>query len=165
MLHTDRRTAGSSPDRGERADVGVTPRAADAVVLFDGMCNLCSRLVRFVAARDPRRRFRFAPLQSERARALLRARGLDPDDRGSLVVIEGETALRHSDAALRIAAGLSGPWRWMRVLRIVPRPLRDLVYRVVARTRYAVFGRRASCALPGVDFAGPDLERRFLDEG
>lgn len=132
-------------------------------MLFDGVCNLCNGGVRFIVRRDPRGRFRFAPLQSEVARELMGRAGIDaaaaPD---SMIVVEGGRAMVRSAAALRIAGGLRWPWPALGVLWLVPRPLRDWVYRVVARNRYRWFGRQDECMLPT-----PELEARFLrkDEG
>ncbi len=123
------------------------------IILFDGDCALCSRAVRFVLARDGGGRFRFAPLQSKAAERLLTPAGLAPGSLGSVVLLNSGVALLKTDAALGILARLPRPWRWLAVLRIVPRPLRDRVYDVVARNRYRWFGRAASCPLPPPDLA------------
>lgn len=128
-----------------------------AVVLFDGVCNLCNGSVQFIIRRDPAGRFRFASLQSEAGQALLRRHGLDPEDLFSVILVEDGRVHSRSDAALRIAGGLSGGWRAAGALRVVPRPLRDLVYGLVARNRYRWFGRRDACMIPT-----PELRARFL---
>ena len=127
------------------------------IVLFDGVCNLCNGTVNFILDHDPAGRFRFAALQSEAGRALLVRHGLAADALESLVLVEGERAWVRSDAALRIAAGLGAPWRWLAVLRVVPRGIRDRLYDAVARNRYRWFGRRDECRVPT-----PDLRARFL---
>lgn len=129
------------------------------VVLFDGVCNLCQGSVQFLLTRDGPGRLRFASLQSEAARALLASRGVtlpegDPD---SILLVEGERVYSHSDAALRIARHLPGVWRVGAVGLVLPRFLRDAVYRWVARNRYRWFGRTESCWLPT-----PALRARFL---
>jgi len=128
-------------------------------VLFDGVCNLCNSTVRFIFERDPHGRFRFAAQQSEAGQALLRKHGLL--ERGSLadsvVVLEGGRTYLESEAALHILCRLGGVWRLAYALRIVPKPLRDGVYRLVARHRYRIFGRREQCMVPT-----PELRRRFL---
>lgn len=129
-----------------------------AVVLFDGVCNLCSASVRFVVRRDPAGRFRFASLQSAAGRELLLRHGLDPDDLHSVVLVEGGRAYTRSDAALRIARGLRGAWPLLGLLRAVPRPVRDGAYRLVAANRYRWFGKRDACMLPS-----PGLRGRFLE--
>lgn len=144
--------AGSPPGADRR------PVTDPAVVLFDGVCNLCSASVRFVLRRDPAGRFRFASLQSEAGRELLRRHGLDPDDLHSVVLVEDGRAYTRSDAALRIARGLGGGWPLLGALRAVPRPVRDRVYGLVAANRYRWFGKQDSCMLPT-----PELRERFLE--
>lgn len=135
----------------------VDPRA-HPIVLFDGVCNLCEGLVRWLIPRDPHARLRFAALQSPVGRALLARHGRDPDALDSVVLIDGEGAHVRSEAALRIAAVLGGPWRWLAAaLRVVPRPLRDAGYDWIARHRYRWFGQRAECLAPT-----PELRARFL---
>lgn len=135
----------------------AVPDENGAVVLFDGVCNLCNGSVQFIVRHDPAGRFRFASLQSEAGQALLRRHGLDPDDLFSVILVEGGRAYARSDAALRIARGLSGPLKAAGALRVVPRPLRDAVYGWVARNRYRWFGRREACMIPT-----PELRARFL---
>ena len=123
------------------------------IILFDGVCNLCSGMVRFVIARDPHARCRFAALQSEAARAACAKVGYELpafDTPSTIVVIEGGRALERSDAALAIARRMSFPWPMFGVFRVLPRGLRDALYRFVARNRYRWFGRaegRASRAV------------------
>jgi len=127
-------------------------------VLFDGVCNLCNAGVVFIVKRDPRGQFRFAALQSEAARRLVTEAGLDPEALpDSMIVLDGGRALVRSAAALRIATGLRWPWPALGALRLVPRPVRDWMYRVRARNRYRWFGRRDACMMPT-----PELEGRLL---
>ncbi|HTL05640.1 MAG TPA: DCC1-like thiol-disulfide oxidoreductase family protein [Gemmatimonadales bacterium] len=127
-----------------------------SVVYFDGLCHLCDGFVRFVLARDRRRRFRFAPLQGETARR--RLEGRFSGDALSTVVLEEPRRFRiRSDAALAILTGLGGPWRLAGALRIIPRPLRDAMYDYVARKRFAWYGRRDTCRIPT-----PEEAERFL---
>jgi predicted DCC family thiol-disulfide oxidoreductase YuxK len=136
--------------------------AGGPVVLYDGTCALCSAAVRFVIARDAAGRFRFAALQSEVGARLLRERGRKPPvgPPGSLLLVEGRAVLAESEAALRIARSLDGAWPAMAVLRLVPRALRDPIYRFVARRRHRWFGRASGCDLPDPDHVG-----RFLSGG
>ncbi len=127
------------------------------MVLFDGFCNLCSRSVDFIIRRDPRGRFRFGSLQSAEARELLSRFGAEPDTFDSIVVVQGDAISMHSDAIIEIARRLGFPWRIFAAARIVPRPLRDAVYRWVAKHRYRWFGRRSACRVPS-----PDEAERFL---
>ncbi len=128
------------------------------LVLFDGVCNLCSGAVMFIIKRDPVAKFKFASLQSAFGQAQLIRYGLDPNAFHSIIVIENNTVLKKSDAALKIAEQLSSPWRRMAVFRFVPKFLRDLAYDLIAATRYKVFGRKDSCMIPT-----PELKARFLD--
>ena len=127
------------------------------IVLFDGVCNLCSTSVQFILQRDPAGRFRFASLQSDLAQRLLTERGLDPKALDSVVVIDGDRLYRESDAALRIARDLKGAWTILTVFRVIPRPVRDWAYRLIARNRYRWFGKSETCWLPT-----PELRGRFL---
>ncbi len=128
-----------------------------AVILFDGVCNLCNAAVNFVIERDPEARFRFAPLQSDAGRELLARSDSKTAAPDSVVLIVGDRACVKSSAALRIAAHLAAPWPLLSAFRIVPRPMRDFVYDWIARNRYRWFGRRDACMLPT-----PALEERFL---
>ena len=131
--------------------------AAETIVLFDGVCNLCNGSVQFLLRRDRRRRFRFAALQSAAGRALLEQYGLSTQTLETIVVLEGGQARVRSDAALHLARRLPWPWPALAVFRILPRPLRDALYTFVARHRYRWFGRTESCMLPT-----PDVADRFL---
>jgi predicted DCC family thiol-disulfide oxidoreductase YuxK len=129
-----------------------------AVVLFDGVCNLCNGFVTFVIARDPGAHFRFAPLSSDAATRVLRDAAVDPPLPDSMVLVEAGTAYFRSDAPLRIARRLTFPWPLAYGLIVVPRFIRDRVYDIVAARRYRWFGRRHACMMPT-----PDLRQRFLD--
>jgi predicted DCC family thiol-disulfide oxidoreductase YuxK len=120
----------------------------DGVILYDGVCVLCSGWVRFVVKRDVARRFRFTPIQSPYGRALATTLGIDPDDPDTNAVILGGRAFRRSDAALAVVATLPG-WGWVEALRFVPCAIRDAVYVLIARTRYRVFGRHDACDVGG----------------
>jgi predicted DCC family thiol-disulfide oxidoreductase YuxK len=128
------------------------------------VCGLCNRLNRFLLRRDRHARLRFAALQSPIARQLLAAHGLDPSDLDTVYVLAGwrtetERVLSRSAAVLYALGELGGPWRMVAYAgRIVPRPIADLVYRAVARSRYRLFGRFDACQLPP-----PEGRERFLD--
>lgn len=130
---------------------------ARSIVLFDGVCNLCNGLVRFIAANDPAGRFHFLSLQSPRAAELLGLSGGVPSGE-SIVLLDYGRRFERSDAALYIALGLRRPWPLAFALILIPRPLRDAVYGWIARNRYRWFGRLAACPLPP-----PRLRERFLD--
>jgi predicted DCC family thiol-disulfide oxidoreductase YuxK len=128
-----------------------------AVILFDGVCNLCNGSVQFVIKRDKKRRFRYATLQGEVAQKLLAKHPLNPIDLDSFILIEGEKIYLRSSAALRVAKQLSGLWPLLYVLIVVPKPLRDAVYNFVGKNRYKWFGQRESCMMPT-----PETKSLFL---
>lgn len=127
------------------------------ILLFDGVCNLCNGVVKFILKRDKRAAFRFAPLQSETGRAYLGVFGLDPDALTSVILIEGDRCSQRSDAALRIALALGWPYKALYAFILVPGFLRDLAYDAVARHRYRLAGKRETCMIPT-----PDIRSRFL---
>jgi predicted DCC family thiol-disulfide oxidoreductase YuxK len=130
---------------------------ANPIVLFDGVCNLCNGSVQFILRHDPAARFRFASLQSPVGQELLTRFGMDPKLLDSVVLVEGDRWFKESDAALRIARGMSGGWKALAVLGVIPRPIRDAAYRLIARNRYRWFGKQETCWLPT-----PELRGRFL---
>jgi predicted DCC family thiol-disulfide oxidoreductase YuxK len=142
----DRYSAPARPRRRKPAVPETPAPTQPLVVYFDGVCNFCNGVVDFLMRRDRRGALRFASLQGEtsRARGIVEAvGGLD-----TIVVEDGARRLVRSDAALRLATALGGAWRLLAVLRLVPRPLRDAVYRFIARNRYRWFGTRSTCRLP-----------------
>ena len=123
-------------------------QASGAVVIFDGECALCDGAVTFIIDRDPRGYFRFAPRQSAAGGELLLAHGLPREGLSSLVLLEDGRAFLRSEAALRIARRLSGPWPVLYVFTGVPRALRDAVYGVIATNRKRFGGSVDACAIP-----------------
>ena len=117
------------------------------LIVYDGVCVLCSRSVRFVAARDTAERFRFVPLQSPYGRDLAARHGIALDAPQSIVAIIDGRALFRSDAALEVLARLPR-LGWVKVLRLIPRVVRDAIYNFVARHRYRWFGRFEACPVP-----------------
>ena len=128
----------------------------DGTILFDGVCVLCSAWFRFVTRRDPAVRFRFAAIQGPYGRRQAARLGLDPDAPETNAVVVGGRAYFRSDAAIEVLHRLPG-WRWVPLLRAVPRPLRDRLYDVVARNRYRLFGRTDVCMVPA-----PELRRHLV---
>lgn len=137
----------------------VEPRQGTSLVLFDGVCNLCNTSVLFIIDRDPAARFRFAALQSDAAAAALASLSAEVPQHGadSIVLIQDGRVYQRSDAALRIAQGLRRPWPFLGALLVVPRPVRDWVYDLIARNRYRWFGRRDACRIPTTE-----LKERFV---
>jgi predicted DCC family thiol-disulfide oxidoreductase YuxK len=120
---------------------------ADGTVLYDGVCIICSRFFRFVAARDPDARFRFAAVQDPLGQRIAGALGIDPVFPETNALILGGMAYMKSDAGIEILRRLPG-WGWARHLRLIPRPLRNWLYDRVARNRYRLFGRTEVCMVP-----------------
>jgi predicted DCC family thiol-disulfide oxidoreductase YuxK len=133
------------------------PWPDDNVILYDGVCVFCSRWIRFVASRDAERRFRFTAIQSGYGMKLAQAFGIDPDDPDTNAVVHGGTARFKSDGALTVLSALPG-WGWARALFWVPKPLRDIVYNLVARNRYRIFGKYQECFVPDASFRARVME-------
>jgi predicted DCC family thiol-disulfide oxidoreductase YuxK len=129
----------------------------DDVILYDGVCVFCSRWIRFVAARDLNRRFRFTAIQSGYGTRLAQAFGIEPGDPDTNAVIHSGVAWFKSDGALTVLSNLPG-WGWVRGLRSVPKPLRDAVYNLVARNRYRIFGKYEECFVPDAAFRDRVIE-------
>jgi predicted DCC family thiol-disulfide oxidoreductase YuxK len=120
------------------------------LILFDGVCVLCSRGCRFVTKRDRRGYFRYVPIQLAEGRSLAQQLGIDPDRPDSFALVANGQAYTKSEAALRIAREIPR-WRWTWAFHSIPRVVRDAVYDLVARNRYGWFGRRDTCMLPTPD--------------
>ena len=130
------------------------------VIVFDGVCNLCHAAVRFVLKFEATPRYQFAAVQSEVGIDLLRQNGLNPDAVESFLLIREGRPYTRSTAALELCRDLP-KWRWLRVFTVVPSPLRDTVYNIVARYRYRWFGRKKLCQL-STDDSSADTQNRFL---
>jgi predicted DCC family thiol-disulfide oxidoreductase YuxK len=128
-----------------------------AIVLFDGVCNFCNASVNFIIERDKAGYFKFAPLQSEIGEELTAKHGIDRASTDSVIVVEGERVFTYSSAGLHIARKLDGLWKLAYVFVIVPKPLRDLAYKLFAKNRYRLFGKQDACMMPT-----PEVRARFL---
>jgi predicted DCC family thiol-disulfide oxidoreductase YuxK len=136
---------------------------SNPIVLYDGVCGLCNRLNQFLLKRDTHDRFRFASLQSDLAATLLKRHGVSAQDLNTVYVVldydqPGERLLSRSDAIIYALMQLDGIWKLAGVGRVLPRFLRDGMYKVVARNRYRVFGKHESCMLPD-----PKQRHKFLE--
>jgi predicted DCC family thiol-disulfide oxidoreductase YuxK len=129
----------------------MKPWPDDDVILYDGVCVFCSRWIRFIAARDTTKRFRFTAIQSGYGTRLAQAFGIDAEDPDTNAVIHGGIAHFKSDAALTVLSNLP-EWQWVGVLRAFPKPLRDAIYNLVARNRYRIFGKYEACFVPDAEF-------------
>jgi len=167
--------ASAEPWAGEASPLVALPSAAlpklasvpadHVIVLYDGVCGLCSRIVSFLLPRDRARRIHFAALQGPVAAELLRRHGQPPvdGDPQSIILVQApgtdrERLFYRSSAALRLARALPGAWPALSVLLAVPPLVRDWVYDRVANNRYRIFGRLDACTLPS-----PENRTRFLD--
>lgn len=129
----------------------------EAVILYDGVCNLCNASVRFILRYEKGPRYRFAPLQGDFA-SKVRYQYALPEDSDSVVLIENNQIFTASTAALRIAKHLKVPWSWLFVFEVLPVSFRDAVYHWIARNRYRWFGKKDYCEVPS-----PEVAYRFLD--
>ena len=114
-------------------------------------------MVQFTIKRDPSGKFKFASLQSESGQVLLKKFGLPLDDLDSFVLIKGDKYFIRSSAGLHVLKELGGVWKLCYVLILFPRPLRDIIYNMIAKTRYSIFGKRDTCMVPT-----QEIEQRFL---
>jgi predicted DCC family thiol-disulfide oxidoreductase YuxK len=118
------------------------------VIVFDGICHVCSGWIRFLGRHRIDPPFRLLPMQSAAGRALLVQFGIDPEDPATFLVLDRGQQLTESDATIHVIATLGGLWQMAQLARIVPRRWRDSAYRLLARNRYRWFGRRSTCYLP-----------------
>jgi predicted DCC family thiol-disulfide oxidoreductase YuxK len=126
------------------------------LVIFDGVCNFCERSVQLILRHEARPELRFALVQSNTGARMARDLGFDPEDAKTFVIVERDRAYVRSAAAIRVARYLRWPWRALAVIWVIPRPLRDWAYDLVAANRYRWFGRKDSCMVPT-----PELMLRF----
>ena len=129
----------------------------EAIILFDGVCNLCNGSVQFILKRDKKNYFQFASLQSDFGQKTLSENQLPSDDFKSLLLLENGKLYQSSTAALRIARKLDGGWPLFYGLVIVPRFIRNFIYQIIAKNRYRWFGKQESCMIPT-----PEYQARFI---
>ena len=115
------------------------------ILLFDGYCNLCSRLVHFIIKRGKKAKFLFVSLQSESGQSLLKKFGLPTDNFDSVVYIRNDKYFLKSSAILHILKEMGGIWKLFFIFIIVPNFIRDFIYKIIAKSRYKIFGRHNSC--------------------
>ncbi len=129
------------------------------IILFDGVCNLCNGVIQFVIKRDKKDTFRYAALQSEIGAQLIAERAIDTTKVDSIILIEpGVAYFTKSDAALEISKSFGGGWKLLGIFTWIPKSFRDVVYDLIARNRYKLFGRKDACMIPT-----PELQAKFLD--
>jgi len=127
------------------------------ILLFDGVCNLCNGLVKFIIRHDPEGKIKFAPLQSEYATSFLRDtyHTVNPD---SVVYVSGDRYYLRSAAILQLLKDMGRGWKLLYGFTIIPRFMRDFIYDLIARSRYRIFGKRESCMIPS-----PEIRQRFIN--
>lgn len=128
------------------------------VVIFDGVCNFCNGAVNFIIRRDPAGKFAFTPMQSQLGQDLIVKYGANTVGDETLILIKEGRCFERTDAALEITKDLTGLWYFFRVLGFLPTSFRDYFYRLFARNRYRLFGRRESCMVPD-----GSVRKRFLE--
>ncbi|NHB69998.1 DUF393 domain-containing protein [Bacteroidales bacterium M08MB] len=127
-----------------------------SIILFDGVCNLCNASVQFIIKRDKGDYFRFAALQSETGKAIANKYDVS-DNASSVILIENEKKYTESTAALKIAKKLSGLWPLLYLFIIIPPPIRNSIYRIIAKNRYRWFGKKDECMVPP-----PEQTHKFI---
>lgn len=131
----------------------------DRVILFDGVCVLCSYWARFLIRFDKGRRYKLATVQSDEGKAFLVWCGLPTDEYDTLVFVDGRNVYVRSTAIIKVLMGLSFPWKLAVVGLVFPRPLRDWAYDHMARNRYRIFGRYDVCVLPPKEHTWKQMKR------
>ena len=135
-----------------------TPSAAGNIfTVMDAECSLCAKGAGWIARNDRACEFRIMPAQSEPGRSLLVHYDLDPDDPASWLYIEDGKAFASLDALIQVGLRLGGIWKALIILRLIPSPLRDWMYRLIARNRYRLYGHTELCALPD-----PEIRKRLV---
>ena len=126
------------------------------IILFDGDCNFCDKSVQFIINRDPAGVYKFASLESEIGQKLMNEHNI-PKHLNSFILITGEKWYAKSSAALQVCKHLKGLWKIGYVFLIIPKPIRDFFYQIIANNRYQWFGKKDHCILPS-----PEIRKRFL---
>ncbi|MBT3189012.1 MAG: thiol-disulfide oxidoreductase DCC family protein [Anaerolineae bacterium] len=128
------------------------------IVIFDGICNFCNGSVNFIIKRDPKGVFSFAPMQSEIAQELMQKHKIEKEELDTFLLFKNGSVYDRSDAALEITRNLTGFWHLFQIFKILPKAIRDGLYNLFARNRYALFGKRDSCMIPT-----PEIRKRFIE--
>lgn len=127
------------------------------VILFDGVCNFCNFWINWLITMDKREVFLFASLQSDAGKTLMERYRI-PSDLDTVILVDDGRYFTESTAILRICKGLGGGWSTFYVLKLIPGPLRNRIYRWVAKNRYRIWGKQDVCMLPT-----PERRKRFLE--
>ena len=132
-------------------------KSASSLLLFDGICNLCIYSIQVILKHEQDNLIQFAPLQSEIAQTTLEQTNSILKGSESIIFIEQQRIFYKSDAVIQISSHLKRPWRWIGYIRILPLPVRDFLYDIVAKYRYIIFGKKENCMVPTGNF-----KHRFL---
>ena len=127
------------------------------IILFDGICNFCNRTINIILKYDTQAYFQFAPSQSTAGKDILQQFKLDQKASASVILIDNEKVYTKTDAVIQIAKHLSGWPKLFRLLKFIPKPIRDFGYDLIAKNRYTLFGKKASCMIPDAS-----IRHRFL---
>lgn len=128
------------------------------IILFDGVCNLCNRVVLFIIKRDKKALFRFAAIQSEAGQSLLKQYAAEDEQNITIYYIRDNKCFRKSTAILHILKELGGIWKCFYPLIFIPPGIRDAIYLFISRNRYRLFGKRQTCITPT-----PEIKKRFIN--
>ena len=127
------------------------------IILFDGVCNFCNRTINIILKYDDQAYFQFAASQSSAAMGIMQAFNLDEKAISSVILIEQEKVFTKTDAVIQIANRLSGWPSLFSLLKFIPKPMRDFAYDLIAKNRYALFGKKDNCMIPDAS-----IRHRFL---
>lgn len=127
------------------------------VILFDGVCNFCNSSINFIIDHDPKKHFKFAPLQSDIGQEILTKFDKNTKDFDSVILLKDNTLYQKSEAALEITKHLSGFWKYLSIFKILPTSFLNFFYDIIAKNRYRIFGKSDSCRMPTAE-----LRERFL---
>lgn len=126
------------------------------IIFFDGVCNLCNQFVDFVLKADKNKQIKIAPLQGETAKNSLASEDLS--NLSTVIYLKDDQIYKRSRAILEIASDLGWPYKFLKVFIVIPEPIRDLLYRLISKYRYVIFGKRQTCRLPS-----ESEKQQFLD--
>ena len=127
------------------------------IILFDGVCNFCNRTINIILKYDKVAHFQFAASQSNAAIDIMQAFKIEQIAIASVILIDQEKVYTKTDAVIQIAAHLKGWPRLFSIIRFIPKPIRDFGYDLIAKNRYAIFGKRETCRIPD-----ESIRNRFL---
>jgi predicted DCC family thiol-disulfide oxidoreductase YuxK len=123
------------------------------VLLFDGECNLCNSTVNFILEKDKKGKIKFASLQSETGKQLSRESSVTTSNLSSVVLIHNKQVFTKSDVVLQVSIILGGVWKLLALTRVIPRPIRNWIYDLIAKNRYKWFGKTNQCKLPSTNIS------------